>query len=308
MEPPPPAPPSSLETVTLRHGPVQAVWHLHGHRPPDRRVQVHTVCAGPLLLVAKQAVALTGSFDAASQGAVPFYGVLFQLAGQQVVDNPHHETLLAAGSILIWNSRVSSDFEFIDPVRVLQLLVPDRHFERRWPQLVPSGDWTVLNGQTALTTLARSSVETLWQHRARFEPSDLQVGIEAALDLLDQSLRKPRHAVRSKADLYEQVRHYITREIENPALDPSVIARHHGCSVRALHALFAAFDTTVAGSIRTLRLEQCRSALQEHHGERIGQVALRWGFSDAAHFSKLFKSTYGLSPRHFREVTSAAPT
>ena len=80
-----------------------------------------------------------------------------------------------------------------------------------------------------------------------------------------------------------------------------MIAQRHGCSVRALHALFAEFNTTVAGSIRHLRLEKCRSALQEQHGERIGQLALRWGFNDAAHFSKLFKSTYGLSPRSFRE-------
>ncbi len=27
---------------------------------------------------------------------------------------------------------------------------------------------------------------------------------------------------------------------------------------------------------------------------------MKWGFGDAAHFSRVFKATYGVSPREFR--------
>jgi AraC-like DNA-binding protein len=32
----------------------------------------------------------------------------------------------------------------------------------------------------------------------------------------------------------------------------------------------------------------------------ISAIAARWGFPDPAHFSRLFKATYGRSPRQFR--------
>jgi len=32
----------------------------------------------------------------------------------------------------------------------------------------------------------------------------------------------------------------------------------------------------------------------------VSSIATRWGLFDPAHFSRLFKSTYGLSPREYR--------
>ncbi|MCY3124748.1 helix-turn-helix domain-containing protein, partial [Acinetobacter baumannii] len=36
----------------------------------------------------------------------------------------------------------------------------------------------------------------------------------------------------------------------------------------------------------------------------ITQIALNRGFRDGAHFSKIFKKTYGISPKEFREGMS----
>ncbi|WP_082593086.1 helix-turn-helix domain-containing protein [Phycicoccus sp. Soil803] len=33
----------------------------------------------------------------------------------------------------------------------------------------------------------------------------------------------------------------------------------------------------------------------------MGAIAARWGFWDAAHFSRAFKAEYGCSPRAYRE-------
>ena len=32
-------------------------------------------------------------------------------------------------------------------------------------------------------------------------------------------------------------------------------------------------------------------------------IGARWGLWDAAHFSRLFKATYGISPRAYRETS-----
>jgi AraC-like DNA-binding protein len=72
--------------------------------------------------------------------------------------------------------------------------------------------------------------------------------------------------------------------------------------VRYLHRLFEAQDTTVAAWIRRRRLERCRRDLADpaFRGVPVSAVAARWGLPDPAHFSRLFRRTYGLPPAEYR--------
>ncbi|MEY9954115.1 helix-turn-helix domain-containing protein [Leifsonia sp. EB34] len=95
---------------------------------------------------------------------------------------------------------------------------------------------------------------------------------------------------------------YIELNLSRPDLTVAEIASANFMSVRKLHALFGEHDSTVAAWVRARRLERCRSDLadSEFGALRIGEVAARWGFRDAAHFSRLFTDRYGMSPRAFR--------
>ncbi|MFI0468320.1 helix-turn-helix domain-containing protein [Saccharopolyspora sp. 5N102] len=59
---------------------------------------------------------------------------------------------------------------------------------------------------------------------------------------------------------------------------------------------------TVAGRIRQLRLERCHHNLANprHDYQPVHAVAARWGFTDSAHFSRVFRAAYGMSPRGHR--------
>lgn len=50
------------------------------------------------------------------------------------------------------------------------------------------------------------------------------------------------------------------------------------------------------------RLENCRNDLlsQSRTGQRVSDIALRWGFNDLSHFSRAFKRSFGHSPRDYR--------
>jgi len=207
------------------------------------------------------------------------------------------------GDIQIWSSLCS-----LDGVRLggMILLVPAPFFECMWPSLAQRHEPIVLEGIDVLSILARSGVEALWRSRKVLGPVELQSGLSVVVDLLSQSWNQPRSSHRSKAKLYEQIRRYIDMELKNPSLDPRTIARHHGCSVRGLHSLFSEYGQTVSGMIRQRRLDRCRAELQAGYSDRIGDIASRWGFGDAAHFSKLFKLTYGVSPRIYRSEFSEA--
>ena len=66
------------------------------------------------------------------------------------------------------------------------------------------------------------------------------------------------------------------------------------------NALLAKEGTSLERLLQKRRLENCHKALAEASGRSISEIAFAWGFSDVSHFSKTFKSVYGVSPRDFR--------
>jgi AraC-like DNA-binding protein len=62
--------------------------------------------------------------------------------------------------------------------------------------------------------------------------------------------------------------------------------------------------------LATPLLEQVEDYIEEHLADPdLGPAAIaaaRWGFTDAAHFSRLFKSAFGQSPWEYRHVALAS--
>jgi AraC-like DNA-binding protein len=101
-----------------------------------------------------------------------------------------------------------------------------------------------------------------------------------------------------------RIRAFIEDNLADPDLGPSVIAARHHISPRYLHKLFEDQDTTVAGLIRSRRLERCRHDLVDPAGvgRPVGAIAARRGFRDAAYFNRIFRAEYGLPPAEYRRL------
>ncbi|MFE0377601.1 helix-turn-helix domain-containing protein [Streptomyces inhibens] len=100
------------------------------------------------------------------------------------------------------------------------------------------------------------------------------------------------------------IRRYIDENLRDPGLSPERIAEAHRISVRYLHRLFEAEETTVRKLIQQRRVEECARELvrRGRATPTISTVAQSWGFQNPAHFSRAFKAVYGHSPRHWRRV------
>jgi AraC-like DNA-binding protein len=95
---------------------------------------------------------------------------------------------------------------------------------------------------------------------------------------------------------------FIRAHLQDPRLDPDMVARACGLSTRYLHTLFRDTDQTVASWIREQRLAACRAALDEPDNcQTVAEIAYRWGFGDQTQFSRAFKSQYGLPPGEYRD-------
>ncbi|MFI0816273.1 helix-turn-helix domain-containing protein [Streptomyces sp. NPDC021098] len=131
-----------------------------------------------------------------------------------------------------------------------------------------------------LTTLATGTLDTL-----------------GSRDLAD------RRAGADRAHL-ARVHAFINKHLADSGISPETIARHNGISVRYLHKLFQEQGTTVGRWIRQRRLEECRKELARggRSSRTVAAVAQHWGFISPAHFSRVFRAAYGMSPREWQAL------
>ncbi|WP_405907422.1 MULTISPECIES: helix-turn-helix domain-containing protein [unclassified Streptomyces] len=103
--------------------------------------------------------------------------------------------------------------------------------------------------------------------------------------------------------LLPRIQAYVLRHLGDGGLTPDRVAAAHHISTRYLHRLFQRQGLTVAAWIKAQRLERCRRDLADPHLRRLPVYAIgaRWGFANAADFSRAFRTAYGITPTCFRE-------
>lgn len=97
------------------------------------------------------------------------------------------------------------------------------------------------------------------------------------------------------------VRRFIDRNLKSRDLNPEIIAKTFGLSRASLYRLFEPVGG-IAGYMRKQRLKQAYQEITaaELSNQQIGQIAYRFGFKNVSAFSRLFRDSYGVSPREAR--------
>ncbi|GHB65639.1 hypothetical protein GCM10010377_65540 [Streptomyces viridiviolaceus] len=103
-----------------------------------------------------------------------------------------------------------------------------------------------------------------------------------------------------ESELLLRIQTYIQQNLADADMSPEAIARAHHISVRYLHKLFQADGTTVGSWIRQRRLDACRMDLRRRR-RTVAAVAQHWGFTSPSHFSRVFRQTYGITPKEWQE-------
>ena len=114
----------------------------------------------------------------------------------------------------------------------------------------------------------------------------------------------PGPAIRAANEVrWQQALEYVEQHLYD-ADDLSAIAcaRAIGVSERYLHRLFAQRGLRFSRTVLAKRLDAAQAMLQcgAYREQTIASIAYQCGFKDPAHFSRLFKACYGVSPSGFR--------
>ncbi len=108
-----------------------------------------------------------------------------------------------------------------------------------------------------------------------------------------------------RAALLHRVCQTVEAQLGDPDLSLTQVADSHGISPRYVQKLFENVGQSFTRYIRYRRLERCRYDLESplYNQLSISDICFRWGFNDAAHFSRAFRDQYSISPREYRRAT-----
>ncbi len=250
-------------------------------------------------------------WDEIRRNPVEFCFANFQLEGSCVVRQDGQETLVSPGDFSVVDSTRPYFLDFREDWRVLSFRIPREQLVSRLaaPRQAMA---RCVSGHSGLGLVANRFARSLEQVDAGTGIS-AQDGLSAALSgiittALGATLEAQEHdRLPVRAAFRQAVETYIADHLMEPQLGPDLLAERFKVSRRTLYGLFEETPLSVSGLIRELRLQRSARDLRSSGHPGVLAVALRWGFNDASHFSRLFKQRFGISPRGFSAGETTNP-
>lgn len=146
------------------------------------------------------------------------------------------------------------------------------------------------------------------------DPDCIDEVLQSVQWMLASSLRRVAGGDESDRDrvcaTVNRIQRHILEHIDDPDLRPDELAAALCMSRRSLYLTLEKYGLTPARLISDIRLEMCKKALASprRRHETITRIALECGFSDAAQFSRLFKTRCGISPSEWRQRALQDPS
>jgi len=235
--------------------------------------------------------------------ALPIEGV-FQLdKGCETVD-------LKLGDILYGPTGYDSTLKLPDHFEMLYIRIPQTML---YPllinlQVLPMG---TLTGRVAVNRIFANLLHSIVDDLEELTDDHIRP-IEVALSEFVVSSLAESSAMScfdaAGASNFHRISQAIELQLGDGDLTLHQIADQLRVSARYIQKLFQQAGMSFSQYLRQRRLEHCYADLGSpaHRNLSISDICFRWGFNDAAHFSRSFRADYGMTPRAYRQDRLAA--
>lgn len=233
----------------------------------------------------------------------PYLTFVMPLDDSIVLTAPVKSAVIAQDELAIWDSTQPMRFK-LKTARYEQIsvLVPQRLL-RATPEACSALHCAHVDKNNVLSELCVQHMATL----AKFLDSELRP-YEMSLSsvttsLFDAVIASLYKAPRDRELLANEIKNYIECYITDETLSPKTIAEAFEISTRYVHKLFEHDGSTIGEWILNRRLDRSAGDLLEPDAS-ITDTAFKWGFKDLGHYSRSFKSRFGVPPSTYRRVSA----
>ncbi|MBI5722286.1 MAG: helix-turn-helix domain-containing protein [Burkholderiales bacterium] len=269
--------------------------------PLDASLEAYEV--GPLRMFRIEAPAHEVVRDA-SCGELPtddFYKLVLQVRGRGAVEQFHERVLLQPGNWALYDPRAPYRIANFERCTLLVTQVPREMLAGlRLPRL-HAGEAGCSNA-AGLHGVFGTYLRALSEQLPGLPDGVGRAISESVLGLLGSTLaeaqRRQGEPLPLPAVLKLRVRQYVQAHLSDPDLSIQRIADTLRCSKRYLHRVFEDEPLSLERQIWISRLEHCRDALMADGNTHrsAAEIGFAWGFKSGAHFCRLFKLHFGLTP------------
>ncbi|WP_407316429.1 helix-turn-helix domain-containing protein [Pseudomonas sp. nanlin1] len=183
-------------------------------------------------------------------------------------------------------------------------------FQNHSESLAKAGD-VHINGRNGLGRMLMHLVSDAYNQYPLLNNTSASLIGASIVGLLDNVLQNKREEKQLEHDFrffkQNRLKAYIERHLADRELSIERIASAEQCSVRSLHRTFQDEQgCSISEYIWQRRLARCAEDLRNpaHTHRSLTDIAYAWGYGSSSHFSRHFKSVYGMSPRLFRDTAS----
>jgi AraC-like DNA-binding protein len=214
---------------------------------------------------------------------------------------------LARGDMVLIDGAQRFDLELGDAYAQVLVQLPRDLVARRHEGLLHHTAECIPGSDPGVQLLV-DAVGALAARLERLSPERRAYALDAIVALLGAVA--PERPASATARRFARAAAHIDANLSDPELSGALLASLQGVSRRRLESIFAQQGKAIDEVIWARRLERAALDLEDraHAHCRIVDIALRWGFSSEAHFSRRFRARFGESPRaRRRRAETTAP-
>jgi AraC-like DNA-binding protein len=245
--------------------------------------------------------------DCIARSADEYLSVALTHNGTPHLSQSHRETRMAQGDFALYESRQAMRWIFPDNVHLTVLQIPMSALRGR----IDSVESLTAVGLSRKDPVARLAFDFLAGLIELDDNIDIEIRSRLAnqgLDLLSMALAERCKGMvlpsLPRSSLLYRIKRYVLANLADSEMSLTRVACCFGVTPRYINDLFQDEQTSFGRFLLGSRLELCANQLASSAQQAvpISTLAYRSGFSDMAHFSRVFKARFGTTARDYRHT------
>jgi len=164
----------------------------------------------------------------------------------------------------------------------------------------------VISGSDPRSSILLGAIHSTHGNLDKLKPGEEQMVTDALMGLVSHIMGAGYDNQQARSATLSSMMAYIDAHLHDPTLGADILVKVFHRSRATVYRLFAE-EGGIYAYIQRRRLHACYRELTHdmRAARRIVDVALKWGFSNHSHFTRIFREYYGMAPSTLRDAVLA---